>query len=147
MTRIAVRGSRSDRGEWESAQNTPKEQLPPLTSEQRSVAEQMHIPEEDYQRIALAGRRTAEKLLKKTEWFAKALQKKVMEKVAEAVVESVVLDTWENKFEIAIRANGATIPLHVAEGMVDDLFDLGSANAAQRLSEMLEECFHRLGVL
>ena len=146
MIKIVVSGSRSGKSDWEAAQNTPQELLPPLTPEQRSVAQQLRIREEDYQRMALAGRRTGEKLLKKAEWFAKILQKKVAEKVPGAMVERVVLDTWESQFEIVIRTNGTAIPLHIAESIVDDLFDLGSDNAGQRLSQMLEECFLRLGV-
>ncbi len=146
MTKIAVHGIRSDRGDWEAVQGVPREQLPPLTPEQRRVAEQMHIREEDYQRSALAGRRTSEKLLKKTEWFAKLLQKKVAEKAPTSTVESVVLDVWGAKFEIVIGLDGAKIPLHIEEAIVDDLFNLGSHGAEQRLSQMLEECLQRLGV-
>jgi len=146
MIKIAVSGSRSDRNEWEAAQSTPKENLPPLTPEQRSVAQQLHVREEDYQRVALASRQTAEKLLRKTEWFAKILKRKLTEKAPGVAVESVVLDTWGHKFEIAVKTNSTLMPLHVAEGIVDDLFDLGSGSAEQRLSQMLEECLLRLGV-
>ncbi len=146
MIKVAVTGLRSDLSEWDAAQATPKEALPPLTPEQKRVAEQLHVPEELYQRSTLAGRRTAEKLLTKTEQFARMLQGKLSEKAAKASVESIVLDTWAHKFEIAVRTNGTVLPLHVAESIVDDLFDLGSENAEQRLSQLLEGCLVRLGV-
>jgi len=146
MIKIAVTGSRSDKSDWEAAQNTPREQLPTLTREQRKVAEQLHIPEEDYQRSILAGRRTGEKLLKKTELFAKLLQKKVREKTPSATIKSVVLDTWAHRFEIAVEVNGTGIPLHIPEGVVEDLFNLSVTDAEQKLSQMVDQCFHRLGV-
>jgi hypothetical protein len=146
MIKIGVSGSRSDMSDWEVVQSTPADLLPPLTPEQRTVAEQLHIREEDYRRMALSSKRTAERLLKKTEWFAKILQRKVTEKTPGATVESVVFDTWDHIFQIVIRTSGTTIPLHIAESIVDDLFDLSSHDADQRLLTMLEESFLRLGV-
>ncbi len=137
---------RTDRSEWEAVQQVPREELPPLTPEQRKVAEQLRIPQEDYQRSALAGRRTGEKLLKKTEWFAKLLQRDLTARAPEATIKSVVLDTWKDKFEITVEIDRALLPLHVAENIIDDLFDLGSAHAERRISQMLDECLHRLGV-
>ncbi len=146
MIKIVVSGSRSDNSEWEAAESMPRENLPALTPEQRKVAERLHFREEDYQRFALASQKTADKLLKKTEWFAKTLQGKLSEKAPKASVESVVLDTWAHRFEIAVKTDGAVLPLHVEESIVDDLFDLGSENAGPRLSQMLEKCLLRLGV-
>jgi hypothetical protein len=146
MIRIAVSGPRTDKSDWEGALNTPKEQLPPLTREQRRVAEQLHIREEDYQRTVLAKRWTAERLLKKTELFAKLLQRKIREKTPSASIRSIVLDTLAHRFEIAVDVNGTGIPLHIPEGVVEDLFNLSVTDAEQKLSKMVEECFHRLGV-
>lgn len=143
---IAVTGSRSDRSEWEAVQRLSVGELPPLTPEQRNVAKQLRIREEDYQRSVLAGKRTGEKLLKKTEWFARVLQKNLTEHAPGATIKSVVLDTWKEKFEIAIEVEGDVLPLHIAEDIVDDFFDLGSARAEESLAQMLEQSLHRLGV-
>jgi len=146
MIKVAVSGLRSDPSEWEAALATPEEKLPPLSPEQRRVAQQLHIKEGDYQRSFLAGNRTAEKLLKKAEWFAKLLRKDLSARAPDTTIKSVVLDTWKHRFEITIEANGSELPLHIAEGIVDDLFDLGSSGAEQRLSETIERCLHLLGV-
>jgi hypothetical protein len=146
MIRIAVSGPRTDKSDWEGALDTPKEQLPPLTPEQRKVVEQMHIREEDYQRSVLARRWTAEKLLKKTELFAKLLQRMIKGKTPSASIRSIVLDTLADRFEIAVDVNGTGIPLHIPESVVEDLFNLSVTDAEQKLSKMVEECFHRLGV-
>jgi len=143
---IVVTGSRSDRSEWEAAQKIPRDHLLPLTPEQKHVAEELRIKEEDYQRSIMAGRRTGEKLLKKTEWFAKLLRRDLALRTPEARIKSVVLDTWKERFEIAIEVNGDVLPLHVAEGIVDDLFDLSATRAEQSLGQMLEQSLHRLGV-
>jgi hypothetical protein len=146
MIKVAVSGLRSDPSEWEAALATPKEKLPPLSPEQRRVAQQLHIKEEDYQRSFLAGNRTAEKLLKKTEWFAKLLRKDLSARAPDTTIKSIVLDTWKHRFEITIEANGSELPLHVAEGVVDDLLDLGSSDAEQKLSETIERCLRLVGV-
>ena len=143
---IAVTGSRSDRSEWEAVQHIPARDLPPLTQEQRNVAKQLRMREEDYQRSILAGKRTGEKLLKKTEWFAKVLQRNVAARARGASIKSVALDTWKEKFEITIEIDGDVLPLHIAEAIVDDFFDLGSARAEESLGQMLEQSLHRLGV-
>jgi len=147
MIKVAVNGLRSDPSEWEAAQRVPKEQLPALTPEQRKVAEAQHMPEELYQRSALAGRRTAEKLLKKTEWLAKLLQRDLTARAPKATIKSVVLDVWEGKFEIEMEIDSTALPpLHIGEDVVDDLLDLGSTASERRLSEMLERCLQRVGV-
>ena len=147
MIKTAVRGLRSDRSEWEAVQKVPKEQLPALTSEERKVAEAQHIPEELYQRSALAGRRTAEKLLKKTEWLAKLLQRDLTARAPRATIKSVVLDVWDGKFEIEMEIDSTVLPpLHIGENIVDDLLDLGSTASERKLSEMLERCLQRVGV-
>jgi len=146
MIKVTVIGSRSDRSDWEAVQNVPTDQLPPLTPQQRKVAEQLRIREEDYQRSALAGKRTGEKLLKKAEWFARILRRNLTAEAPQATIKSVVLDTWKEKFEVSIEVDGTLLPLHIAEGIVDDLLDLASVDAEQRLSRMLESCLSRLGV-
>ena len=147
MIKIVVNGFRSDKSEWEAVQKVPKEQLPALTSEQRKVADAQHVPEELYQRSALAGRRTAEKLLRKTEWLAKLLRSELAKQAPKAAIRSVVLDVWGGKFEIDIEIDSAPFPpLHIGENIVDDLLDLGSTASEQKLSEMLERCLQRVGV-
>jgi len=143
---IVVTGARSDRNDWEAVQNIPRDQLLPLTAEQKHVAEELRIKEEDYQRSIMAGRRTGEKLLKKAEWFARLLQRDLAVRAPDARIKSVVLDTWKERFEIGIEVNGDVLPLHVAEGIVDDLFDLSATRAEQSLGQMLEQSLHRLGV-
>jgi hypothetical protein len=118
-----------------------------LTPEQRKITEAQHIPEELYQRSALAGRRTAEKLLKKTEWLARLLQRDLTARAPKGTIKSVVLDAWEGKFEIEMEIDSTALPpLHIGENVVDDLLDLGSTASEQKLSEMLERCLQRVGV-
>jgi hypothetical protein len=147
VIKIAVTGARSDRREWNDVQNVPKEQLPPLTPEQEKTAKELHIPGEMYQRSALAGRRTADRLLRETEWLARFLQRELASRAPQAAIKSVVLDTWEQKFQIEIAVDGRSLPLHLPEHEVEELFDLSSADAEQRLLRNLEYALHRFGVL
>ncbi|MGH9354432.1 MAG: hypothetical protein ACRD2G_20065 [Terriglobia bacterium] len=145
--KVAVTGARSNRAEWAEVQNIPLEQLPPLTPEQERTADELRIPREMYQRSALANRRVAEKQLRETEWFAKLLQKELSERAPQAKINSVVFDTWQGEFQIEIAVNGKSLPLHISEAIVEQLFALGSGDAERQLTQMLEYTLHRFGVL
>ena len=133
---ISVEGLRTDPEEWKAAQALQPDQLPALTPEQREVATQLKIAEEQYARSILAGQRTTEKLLKKTEWFARFFEELIHHKGSPAKIERVTLDTWAASFEVKIH--GREYPLKIDEGLVDDLFEKGSAVAEQGLSRIAD---------
>lgn len=135
---ISVDGWRASLSDWEAVRNLPQEQLPSLTPEQREVARKLRISVEDYARSVLAGRRTTESLLAKTTRFARLLQERVRNRAAQADVESVALRTFEHRFDIELKLDGAVLPLRVDENIVDDLFESGSADAEQRLTRILD---------
>lgn len=91
--RISVHGLRTSARDWEEVRDLTRNQIPPLTAEQRAVAAKMRIPEEDYARSALADQRTQERLLAKTEQVAKIVQRKFAERSPGAAVEQVALVT------------------------------------------------------
>jgi len=133
---ISVEGLRTDPEEWKAAQALQPDQLPALTPEQREVATQLKIAEEQYARSILAGQRTTEKLLKKTEWFARFFEELIHHRGSSAKIERVTLDTWAASFEVKIH--GREYPLRIDEGLVDDLFEKGSAVAEQGLSRIAD---------
>lgn len=98
----------------------------------------MRIPEEDYARSALAGQRTQERLLAKTEQVAKIVQRKFAERSPGAAVEQVALVTWDHKFEIDVVLNGKAMPLRIDEDLFDDVLEGGSAYAEQKLDRILD---------
>lgn len=128
---ISVEGVRTDPNEWQAVQSLRPEQLPPLTSEQREVASKLRVAEDQYARSVLAGQRTTEKLLKKTEWFARFFEEMIRRKGYPATLERVTLDTWAGSFEVKIH--GKDLPLRIDEGLVDELFQRGSAEAERAL--------------
>lgn len=134
---ISVQGWKASPSDWEAVRKLPKDQLPPLTEEQRTVAHKLGISEEDYARSALAGERTQNALLATTETFARLLQKKLQDIGSKATVENVVLQTLEGRFEVLLRLNGNLLPLRIQEGIVNDLFEGGSAEAEEKLSRIL----------
>ena len=133
---ISVEGMRTDPEEWKAAQALQPEELPALTPEQKQVATQLKIAQEQYARSILAGQRTTEKLLKKTEWFARFFEELIHHKGSPAKIERVTLDTWAATFEVKIH--GREYPLRIDEGLVDDLFEKGSVVAEQVLSRIAD---------
>ena len=73
---ISVQGWKASPGDWEAVRKIPKDELPALTDEQKEVVRKLGLTEEDYARSALAGERTQNALLVKTEMFARLLEKK-----------------------------------------------------------------------
>lgn len=134
---ISVQGWKASPTDWEAVRKLPKDQLPPLSEEQREVARKLGVSEEDYARSALAGERTQNALLATTETFARLLQRKLKDIDSKATVENVVLQLLEGRFEILLRLNGKLFPLRIHEDIVNDLFEGGSAEADEKLSRIL----------
>src|SRR5262249_13402033 len=134
---ISVQGWKASPSEWEAVRRLPKDQLPPLTEAQKEVARKLGVSEEDYARSALAGERTQNALLTKTETFAHLLEKKLRDMGSNATVENVVLQILDDRFEVLLRVNGKLLPLRIKEEIVDDLFESGSAEAEERLARIL----------
>jgi hypothetical protein len=134
---ISVEGRRSSTSDWQAVSEIPADQLKPLTSEQAAVVAQLKISAEDYARSALAGERTTDALLAKTQRFAGLLEKRLASRVAGAQIESVALETWERKFRVVIGGNMNTV-FHINEDIVDDLFEGGSREADEKISRILD---------
>jgi hypothetical protein len=139
---ISVQGLRTSSTDWEAVKNIPEDQLPPLTPQQREVARKMGIPEGDYARSALAGQRTMEKMFAKTERFARYLMERLREIAPQASVESVILNTWDGRFEVSVAVGNRSVPIRIAEEIVDDYFDSGSPEMGQRLDHVLSLAIH-----
>lgn len=135
---IAVDGWRASVGDWSAVRSVPADELPPLSPQQREVAKKLGIAEQDYARSALAGQRTREALLQKTERFARLLEERLQASGQQAEVVRVMLRTVEHRFDVEINAGGRSVPLRVEETLVDDYFDSGSADADQRLARILD---------
>jgi hypothetical protein len=141
---IAVDGWRASAADWDAVRNLSAEQLPALSKEQREVAGKLGIPEADYARSAFAGKRSQEALLAKTERFARLLAGMLREANIAATVASVTLRTFDEKFDVLLRSGENAVPLRVAESLVDDLFENGSAEAKQRMTRILETVAQQL---
>ena len=135
---ISVQGVRAEAKDWDAVSKLPAHELPALTEERRRVARKLGISEEDYARSVLAGERTTDKLLAKTEWFGRYFQEQVAQTVPGASIEEVTLNTLEHRFEVSLRVGQQIIPLRVAEGLVDDLFERGSRQAELGLRRVME---------
>lgn len=136
---ISVSGSRVSGLDWEEVRTLTRDQLlAALTPEQRETAQQMRVPEEDYARAMLANRKGLEKMGEKARRFARLLRQKLGALNPTASIEKILLDTFAERFEVEIAANGTTLPLTVSEKLVDELFESGSIEAEARLVRILE---------
>ena len=135
---IAVDGWRSGIAEWQAVRGVPADQLPPLTEAQKQVARKLGIAEQDYARSALAGERTRDALLRKTERLARLIENRVGASGISASVTRVLLRTVEHRFDVELQINGRSLSLRVEETLVDDYFDGGSVQAEQSLDRILD---------
>jgi hypothetical protein len=138
---IAVDGWRSGATDWDAVRNLPAEQLPQLSEEQRAVAKKLGISEQDYARSLVAGERSREALLVKTERLARLLEQRIAALGIGGRVNRVVLRTIQDRFDIEVQLNGRVLPLRIEESIADDYFESGSADAEKRLAQILDRAF------
>ena len=138
---ISARGGRISPTEWDAIQALPKEELPPLSPEQKQVAQKMRVREEDYARSSLVSKRGAENSLDKAERFARFLKARITGRWAGAILRRVSLDDLQEKFEVEVQVDGRPLQFRVAERVVDDLFESGSESAERRLNRVLDLAF------
>jgi len=135
---IAVQGTKAYPSDWQAVRAIPRDELPALSDEQRQVARKLGISEEDYARSALAGQRTQEVLLQKTEALARFLKKRIEASGLPVTINRVVLVVIEDKFTVDLEVNGRPVVLRIDESVVDDFFDSGSEEAEKRLGRILD---------
>ena len=134
---IIVEGWRAGVQEWRDIQGVPVQELPPLSNEQREVAMKLRIPEVDYARSALAGRRTQERLLTKTQRFAHLLEQKLQRDHEGVALTRIRLVTIEHMFQLDLTAGDRNLTVRISEDMVDDLVEGGSPSADQQIDHVL----------
>jgi hypothetical protein len=138
---IAVDGWRSGANDWDAVRNLPVEQLPQLSEDQRAVARKLGIAEQDYARSVVAGERSREALLVKTERLARLLDQRIAALGIDGRINRVTLRTIQDRFDVEVQINGKIVPLRIDEAIADDYFDSGSADAEQRLAHILDRAF------
>jgi hypothetical protein len=138
---IAVDGWRSGAADWDAVRNLSAEQLPRLSEEQRAVARKLGIAEQDYARSVVAGERSREALLVKTERLARLLEQRIGALGIDGRINRVTLRTIQDRFDVEVQINGRVVPLRIDEAIVDDYFDSGSADSDQRLAHILDRGF------
>jgi hypothetical protein len=133
---ISVEGWRSSATDWNAVCDIPKEDLQPLTPGQAAVAKKMKISAEDYARSALAGKRSVDDLLAKTQRFAQLVEERLVSRNPGIRIDEVALETWEHKFRVSIQGKVKAV-FRVDEAIVDDLFEGGSREADEKISRIV----------
>ena len=70
--------------------------------------------------------------------MGKLLQERLAANGRTATIHKIGLLTWDHRFDIDADIEGYQMTFRIAEEVVDDLFEGGSAEADQRLSRILE---------
>ncbi len=133
-----VRGSRSSAQDWARAQRVPLNEIPPLDEDQKAMAMELNVSEEDYARSAYAGRLSQQKLLQMTLSFGRWLNAKIQERSVGDRVETIELDTWSGKFQAKVLAGREIIEFGISEDLVERFLTTGSAESERSLLRLLE---------
>ena len=135
---VIVEGWRSSSSDWLKAQQLSPEELPPLSPEQKDVAEKLGISEEDYARSTKAGELSRQELQAKAEAFGTFLESRLRKRVADASIQSVLLQTFDGRVRIAGTAAGREFRLQIDEELVDNLMQSGSSELEERLQRIID---------
>jgi len=135
---ISVRGSRSSAQDWVRAQQIPLSEIPPLDEQQKAVARQMRLSEEDYARSAYAGQLSQQELLQRTLRFGRWLNARVEERNADSRVDAVELDTWSEKLKVRVLVGQESVFFEVDEELVERFMSTGSAELERSVFRLLE---------
>lgn len=136
--KIRIRGERTRPDDWEWAQTVALNDLPPLNDLQQVAAGKLGIPEESYRRRYAAGQRSLAALLESTERVGRYLQLKLQQQQPESAISEITLDLDKGKFALWLRSESESIPVHIEESVIDDLFEAGSADAEQRIERIFQ---------
>jgi len=135
---ISVKGSRSSAQDWVRAQQIPLSEIPPLDEQQKAVARQMRLSEEDYARSAYAGQLSQQELLQRTLRFGRWLNARVEERNADSRVDAVELDTWSEKLKVRVLVGQESVFFEVDEELVERFMSTGSAELERSVFRLLE---------
>jgi len=130
---INVPGSVAD---WRFAKRASNDELPVLTKEQKSIARDFGISEEDYARSVL-GRRYAEaRYTEYAKQFGQLLQKAVGAHSVESA--EVIYDVWQDKFHCRLKANGDVVPISFTADIVVAPLERGDRKSLQQAEKAVK---------
>ena len=135
---IYIPDASSSVAEWRKAQQAPRSELPPLTSEQKEVARQFGITEEEYQRNVLAGQYGRARMQERAQALGGAVQD-VLDRLGGGYrVIAVSRDMDRLGWTVRIETQKEDVDVFVSQELADDLFDSGSGREKERLRVRVE---------
>jgi len=123
---------------WRVAHECPKSALPELTSAERNTATKRGVTEEEYARIVLAQRLSADRLVERTAAFGTLLQRSIKAKGIAASVHKISLDDLRQRYQVEVQMDGKQVPLTIDGQLVRDLLERGSAEAEAGISRIID---------
>ncbi len=113
----------------------PKEQLHPLSEDQRARAKRLHISEGEYAVAMKAAELASERALQKMEHVARLIAQEVRRRDPNSQLKAVLWDFSGHRFEFVTRLNGLGECIHwIPTEVVDDVLS-EKEGAEQRLRQ------------
>jgi hypothetical protein len=140
---IRVDGYRSTNEDWLTAHRIPSSELPPITPEEKQVAEKLGISPEEYLRSRYAGDLSRAELEKRATVVGNLLDLWLSSRGLSGTVLSVWLKTFEGKFRVEIAGPEGVQLVFLKEELIDDLLDSGSREAQESLDRLMTANFGR----
>ena len=135
---VFIEGSRSSSRDWMLAQTMPADQLPPLSLEQKQVAQQLGISEEAAARGVKARELSLPGLAHKAETVGRFVETVLRERFAEAFVEEVTLATLHGRIEVRAQVQRRGVYLCISEDLVDEMLQTGSEESERKLRKIIQ---------
>ena len=135
---VLIRGSRSSRRDWATAQRAPLDQLPQLDERQRAEARRGNVSEEAFARTIFAEQLTQQSLLQRLLRFGRWLNARVQERDPVIQIENLDLDTLAGRIQISLSAAGEKFDFEMDEDLVERFLTTGSSDSESSIFRLLD---------
>jgi hypothetical protein len=134
---VSVNDYNTSVDEWLRSGTVPKAELPRLTKLQKTVARKMRVSEEDYQRNLLAGQLGQMRLRSRGQALGLAIQDSLRGLGAGYRLDAVRGELDNCRWICRIEASGQAVNVTISRELADDVLDLGSKEAIEKLNRCL----------
>jgi hypothetical protein len=135
---VLIRGSRSSRRDWATAQRASLDELPQLDERQKAEARRGNVSEEVFARTIFAEQLTQQSLLQRLLRFGRWLNARVKERDPGAQIESLELDTLAGRIQIVLSAAREKFDFEMDEDLVERFSTTGSAESESSIFRLLD---------
>ena len=124
--------------EWDRAQRAPRSELPKLSAEQKDMAKQFEISEEEYARSVLAGLYGDERMKSRARRLGQVIQRMVGTLGKGPYrVRAVVAEMFKGRWVVSLRGNDTQVNVAIPRELADDVLDSYTTDGITELKREL----------